>query len=164
MGSITTFSLPSQIGRLLIALEQQKVISLVIDEDQTKTSQINISMTDADIKVKELLTLQLEHYFTSAMFFKKIPLTANGTEFQMLVWRELVKIPIGETRTYGDIAKILNSSARAVGNACRNNPIQIIIPCHRVVSAKGMGGYAGEVDGEKLNIKRWLLRHEGVVI
>ena len=89
-------------------------------------------------------------------------LSPEGTLFQKSVWHELTKIPIGQTRTYGEIANKLNSSARAVGNACRKNPIQIIIPCHRVVSAKGLGGYAGKTEGKQIKIKRWLLSHEGV--
>lgn len=82
------------------------------------------------------------------------------TDFQRSVLKQLQKIPYGETRTYGDIAKILKTSPRAVGNACRKNPVPIVIPCHRVVAAKGIGGYDGAVDGDKLDIKNWLLKIE----
>jgi len=89
-----------------------------------------------------------------------IRLRADGTEFQQRVWRALQAISYGETRTYGEIATELGTSARAVGNACRRNPIPLIIPCHRVVAAAGTGGYGGETHGEWIRIKRWLLHHE----
>ena len=104
----------------------------------------------------------LNQYFKSAIAFTEIPLKTHGTGFQRAVWAEISKIPLGETRTYGEIATKINSSPRAVGNACRNNPIPIIIPCHRVVSANSIGGYEGETQGGKINVKRWLLNHEGV--
>ena len=84
------------------------------------------------------------------------------TPFQERVLKQLQRIPYGETRTYGEIAKILNTSPRAVGNACRNNPLPIVIPCHRVVAANGLGGYDGATDGEILDIKYQLLKLEGV--
>jgi methylated-DNA-[protein]-cysteine S-methyltransferase len=90
----------------------------------------------------------------------KLRLRADGTEFQQRVWRALQAIPSGETRTYGEIAAKLGTSARAVGNACRRNPIPLIIPCHRVIAAAGTGGYGGETHGEWIRIKRWLLHHE----
>ena len=83
------------------------------------------------------------------------------TPFQEKVLRQLQRIPYGETRSYGEIAKILKTSARAVGNACRHNPIPIIIPCHRVVAANGIGGYDGAKTGTLLDIKRRLLELEG---
>lgn len=86
-----------------------------------------------------------------------------GTSFQRRVWDELRTIPAGEVATYGAIARRLGTSARAVGNACRKNPIPIVIPCHRVVSSRGLGGYAGHTDGDMMKIKSWLLRHEGAV-
>ena len=73
------------------------------------------------------------------------------------------RIPIGQVVTYGELAKALDSSARAVAGACRANPIPILIPCHRVVAATGLGGYMGETGGEALAIKQWLLQHEGYV-
>jgi methylated-DNA-[protein]-cysteine S-methyltransferase len=88
---------------------------------------------------------------------------ARGTPFQRRVWGLLQQIPVGEVRRYGEIASALGSSARAVAGACRANPLPILIPCHRVVAATGLGGYMGEIDGGALEIKRWLLHHEGYV-
>lgn len=93
----------------------------------------------------------------------KVDVALNVTPFQLSVLDQLQKIPYGETRTYGEIAKILKTSPRAVGNACRNNPIPVIIPCHRVVAANGIGGYSGATQGRKLDIKYRLLRLEGLV-
>ncbi|MDC9725199.1 MAG: methylated-DNA--[protein]-cysteine S-methyltransferase [Gammaproteobacteria bacterium] len=89
-----------------------------------------------------------------------MPLVKCGTEFQQKVWHYLQTIPLGETRYYSDVAKALNSSAQAVGNACRANPFVIVVPCHRVVSKTGLGGYDGKTSGHNLAIKQWLLDHE----
>ena len=93
----------------------------------------------------------------------KFPCKLNGTPFQQKVWRALRDIPAGEVMTYGELAKKVGSSARAVGNACRKNPVPVVIPCHRVVSASGPGGYAGATQGVLFDIKCWLLEHEGVL-
>ena len=90
----------------------------------------------------------------------------KATVFQQRVWQALTMIPGGEVRTYSELADLLGSSPRAVGNACRMNPLPIMIPCHRVVSVAGIGGYAGDsVKNQKgpinyLAIKQWLLAHE----
>ena len=87
-------------------------------------------------------------------------LAPGGTVFQQRVWKALLAIPPGETRTYGELARELGSSPRAVGGACRRNPIPLLIPCHRVVAANGDGGFAGHTRGRWMDIKRWLLAHE----
>lgn len=90
--------------------------------------------------------------------FKALPLDPGGTDFQRRVWKEMQKIKPGTVKTYGEIAKTLNSSPRAVGNACGANPIPILIPCHRIVAQNTLGGYTG--DGG-LQTKTDLLRLEG---
>ncbi len=85
-------------------------------------------------------------------------LALRGSPFQLAVWRALQEIPWGEVRTYGELARLLGrpGSARAVGGANRENPVAILVPCHRVVQARGrLGGYAAGIDA-----KRWLLAHE----
>ena len=103
---------------------------------------------------------QLMAYFRDPTSRFELPMRVQGTPFQRRVWSALREIPVGETRTYGELAKSLGSSPRAVGNACRSNQLPIVIPCHRVVSAQGPGGYAGQTGGRNMLIKRWLLAHE----
>ncbi len=112
--------------------------------------------------VRELVG-ELQRYFRNPQNGFDLPLVWSGTEFQRKVWRALRRIPLGKTRTYGDLARQLDSGPRAVGNACRANPVSIVVPCHRVVAAAGIGGYSGAVKGVRLGRKRWLLRHEGVL-
>ena len=90
-----------------------------------------------------------------------LPLRACGTPFQRRVWAAISAIPPGQTRSYGELARQLGSAARAVGQACGANPFPLIVPCHRVTSAQGLGGFAHSRGGWLLEVKRWLLRHEG---
>ncbi len=124
-----------------------------------KTSQ-KVSLSNITEAVKNKIEKYLEP--ESKIKSIKVDVLLNVTPFQGQVLKQLQKIPYGETRTYGEIAKILKTSARAVGNACRNNPVPIIIPCHRVVAADGIGGYDGAKSGGLLTIKRKLLMREGV--
>lgn len=161
MDSEISFTTSSKLGNLVLEISDGKLVSLTIDSNNQHASvQTKKSLTSQQLV--NAIRQQLGNYFTSVTPFADIELLPQGTAFQKSVWKELCNIPLGETRTYGDIAKILHSSPRAVGNACRKNPIAIIIPCHRVVSAQGIGGYAGQTQGEQLDIKRWLLNHEGV--
>jgi methylated-DNA-[protein]-cysteine S-methyltransferase len=89
-----------------------------------------------------------------------LPLLIDGTPFQRSVWREIADIPVGATRTYGEIARRLRGSPRAVGQACGDNRLPLAIPCHRVVSSTGIGGFAHRRGGVYQRIKRWLLAHE----
>lgn len=108
---------------------------------------------------------QLDAYYADAGFVFDLPLAARGTDFQRRVWREIRAVPRGGLTTYGTIAKTLRSVPRAVGQACGQNWFPVVIPCHRVVSATGLGGFAhhGE-EGFHLGVKRWLLRHEGAML
>jgi methylated-DNA-[protein]-cysteine S-methyltransferase len=104
---------------------------------------------------------QLTHYFTDPHFAFDLPLTEHGTPFQSRVWAALRAIPRGETRSYGALATALTSGPRAIGGACRANPLVIVTPCHRVIAVNGgLGGFAGAVAGRPLATKRWLLEHE----
>jgi methylated-DNA-[protein]-cysteine S-methyltransferase len=106
---------------------------------------------------------QLREYFAGTRRDFDLPLAPEGTEFRRRVWTALRSIPYGQTRTYGDVAdQVECRAARAIGQANRNNPIPIVIPCHRVTASGGIGGYSGDgPDGKKVDVKRWLLRHEG---
>lgn len=106
---------------------------------------------------------QLARFFLNSENHFTLPLDMQGTDFQCRVWQALTEIPAGQTLTYGELAVRLDSGARAVGNACRNNPVPIIVPCHRVVSVAGIGGYSGSTGGRDIERKQWLLKHEGIV-
>jgi methylated-DNA-[protein]-cysteine S-methyltransferase len=105
---------------------------------------------------------ELAAYLADPNFHFTLPLKAGGTLHQNKVWKAMCAIPCGKVRTYGDLAAELHSSPRAVGQACGNNPIPIVIPCHRVVGKAGLGGFMHHSGGDALDIKLWLLRHEGV--
>ncbi len=88
----------------------------------------------------------------------------DATAFQRRVWDALRRIPYGTIRTYGELARELGTSPRAVGGACARNPIPILVPCHRVVARGGLGGFAGQWEtGLALDVKRRLLALEGVI-
>ena len=101
---------------------------------------------------------QLEAYFSGERTAFDLPLGAEGTEFQRSVWEALLRIPYGETRSYGQIAEAIGKpkAGRAVGMANHRNPIAIIIPCHRVIGSDGsLVGYGGGI-----NVKTFLLQLE----
>jgi methylated-DNA-[protein]-cysteine S-methyltransferase len=103
---------------------------------------------------------QLQAYFADAAFRFDLPLKLDGTEHQRKVWQMMCVIPRGQTLSYSELAAEIGSSARAVGQACGNNPVPVVIPCHRVVSKTGLGGFMHRAEGVALDIKRWLLAHE----
>ncbi len=105
---------------------------------------------------------QLERYLADPQFRFTLPLAPYGTAFRQRVWQALLQIPVGESRTYGELARQLHSAPRAIGGACGANPIALVIPCHRVVGTHGsLGGFMGVTQGDPIAIKRWLLAHEG---
>lgn len=152
---IETFVMASPLGHLHVVLEDQRIVNL----DYGVTNAItNRKLSSAAAKVKK----QLEQYWSKPHAGFDLELDLHGTEFQRRVWRALQRIPAGQTCTYGQLAQGLRSSARAVGNACRQNPVPIIVPCHRVVASNGIGGFSGKTNGKPIDTKRWLLAHEGV--
>lgn len=106
---------------------------------------------------------QLIAYLQDPSFSFDIPLSQHGTVFQQRVWQAIAEIPVGQVRTYGQLAGQIGSGPRAVANACGANDLPLVVPCHRVVAQNGLGGFMqGKQNG--LLIKQWLLRHEGVLI
>jgi methylated-DNA-[protein]-cysteine S-methyltransferase len=104
---------------------------------------------------------EIERYLDDPEFRFTLPFDYCGTEFQCRVWREIKSIKSGKTNTYKEIARRLKSAPRPVGGACGANRIPILIPCHRVLGSNGIGGFMHARSGYPLEIKRWLLRHEG---
>ncbi len=148
------FVMDSPIGLIGVSTSRDRVTAVEFLDRRTQPFS---SKAPFDAKVAG----QLSSYFKGSLGFSLL-LDLQGTDFQKRVWKVLARIAPGSVRTYGDIARELNTSPRAVGNACRSNPTPIIIPCHRVISASGIGGFAGTTSGRRLDIKRWLLNHEGV--
>jgi methylated-DNA-[protein]-cysteine S-methyltransferase len=105
---------------------------------------------------------QIERYLADPHFRFTLPLAPEDTAFRQRVRQALEQIPVGESRTYGEIARRLQTAPRAVGGACGANSIAVVVPCHRVVGSHGsLGGFMGVTAGDPLAIKRWLLHHEG---
>ena len=103
---------------------------------------------------------QLREYFAGERQAFDVPMNLEGTPFQRKVWAELLRIPFGEAISYAELARRVGmpTASRAVGSANGQNPVALIVPCHRVIAADGtLGGYGGGLDR-----KEWLLAHEGV--
>jgi len=146
-----------QLGICIDAGSITKIIWLEQDALATKTSPLK----SIDNKLKKEVVSALDNYFDSGLIDIKISLCPDGTRFQKRVWQALKRIPLGRVKTYGDVARELKTSSRAVGQACRRNNIPLFIPCHRVVAAQGLGGFMGGY--RHVERKRWLLQHEGIL-
>lgn len=106
------------------------------------------------------LQQEFDRFWKDANHSITVKLLRQGSTFRNKVWAELCRIPLGATISYSALAGKIGSAARAVGNACRDNPYPLIVPCHRVVSVKGLGGYSGQTEGNQLEIKIKLLELE----
>jgi methylated-DNA-[protein]-cysteine S-methyltransferase len=111
----------------------------------------------------EQVALQVRQYLLDPDFVFCLPLPPVGSAYQQRVWDAIRAIPRGTVRTYGQVAKHIGSAPRAVGQACGANWFPLVIPCHRVTAAGGLGGFSNQDDehGFHLSVKRWLLLHEG---
>lgn len=116
-----------------------------------------------DHALASLFAAEIGSYLDNPIHRPQLPCTIRGTAFQQRVWQAISNIAPGDVCRYGDMAASLNSAARAVGQACGANPFPIVVPCHRVVAANGLGGFANARDGWLMDAKRWLLRHEGAL-
>jgi methylated-DNA-[protein]-cysteine S-methyltransferase len=122
-------------------------------------------LLSAQNKLAEKAIQQINRYLVDPEYEFDLPLVPKGSLYQNKVWQQITKIPIGKVATYGDLAKKLSSAPRAIGGACGANPYPLIVPCHRVVSATGIGGFAHhDEEGYHRDIKTWLLQHEGFII
>ncbi|MFT8352621.1 methylated-DNA--[protein]-cysteine S-methyltransferase [Clostridium saccharoperbutylacetonicum] len=139
------FYYESKIGRIKIEESGVAVTKLDFVSNDDKGNIIEGSKTELLIEIVK----QLDEYFDGTRKVFDLPIEPEGTEFQKKVWKALIEIPYGETKSYGEIAKIIGNdkAARAVGMANNKNPIAIIIPCHRVIGANGkLVGYAGGLE------------------
>ncbi len=113
--------------------------------------------------VAESTCRQIRRYVDDPQFRFDLPLMPSGTAFQKRVWRCISAIKSGRTRSYAALASELRSAPRAVGQACGANPFPLVVPCHRVVSSTGLGGFAHHTGGFLVSVKRSLLAHEGAL-
>lgn len=132
----------SPIGILRLEANESGICSVSLcGEEQRETA--------ADCETLRLAQRQLDAYFQGKLREFSVPLSLHGTDFQLRAWEQLLKIPCGETRTYGEIAAAMGNPAacRAVGMACNKNPVMIFVPCHRVIGSSGkLTGFACGLD------------------
>ena len=149
----------SPIGRLLLTSDGSALTGLYMEPSRKAQSTAGW-VEDAAVPPLAAAVRQLTEYFAGSRRDFDLPLRLQGTDFQQRVWRELTEIPFGETWSYGQLARRIAkpSASRAVGLANGQNPISIIVPCHRVIGADGsLTGYGGGLER-----KSWLLAHEGL--
>ena len=151
-------SLRSPLGDVTIQASDEGITGLWFETHTTKPDDLGQHQPSHAMLV--LAAEALEKYFAGKPV-PTLPIAAEGTEFQRAVWHQLTLIPVGETRSYQDLADAIGKpkAVRAVGAANGKNPVSIFVPCHRVIGKSGaLTGYAGGVER-----KAWLLKHEGIV-
>jgi methylated-DNA-[protein]-cysteine S-methyltransferase len=148
------------IGPILLTSDGAALTGLYTNAENRPTWLGADWIEDATAEPLPAAICQLAEYFSGSRRDFDVPLSFQGTEFQLRVWRMLTTIQYGDTCSYGDLARRLDNpgASRAVGLANGRNPISIIVPCHRVIGADGsLTGYGGGLER-----KRWLLAHEGL--
>jgi methylated-DNA-[protein]-cysteine S-methyltransferase len=155
---LATAVVETPIGVLRLAVTQAGVarIGLPRSSGPGFAGWLRTTFADAErapwLPLVDKLSQELGEYFAGRRREFSLPLDLRGTEFQRAVWREIAAIPYGETRTYGEIAAAAGNprAVRAAGTATGNNPVPILIPCHRVIAAKGrLGGFSGGLDAKR---------------
>lgn len=159
---------PWKFGVLFIAATPRGICQIEFDEKQNEDIFIAGLPYPPDYDIRKDYEYFKDLHFKLNLYFAGEKVTFDepldfliGTDFQKRVWQEVARIPYGQVRTYGEIAKNINNpkAVRAVGSANAKNPIPILVPCHRVVAAGGkLGGYGGGLD-----VKKYLLRLEGAI-
>ncbi|WP_233531676.1 methylated-DNA--[protein]-cysteine S-methyltransferase [Paenibacillus alkalitolerans] len=147
--------LKSELGWIVIRGDGNGIESVHF---QTEKPELETRVTSSEDSIVQRCAKQIQEYLNGERITFDLALRPAGTAFQQSVWEQLLRIPCGETKSYGDIARSIGkpNGVRAVGGAIGRNPVSIIIPCHRVIGSDGsLTGYAGE-----LWRKQWLLQHE----
>lgn len=148
----------SPVGELKLVTRENKLVAILWENDSLSRVALGEMVENQNHPVLVEAEKQLTEYFDGIRHAFSLNIEFHGTEFQKQVWRELQKIPYGETRSYADIAQQIGNpkAVRAVGAANGKNPISIITPCHRVVGSNGkLTGFAGG-----LKTKEYLLQLE----
>jgi len=147
---------------VVVAFPKMKVAVKTRGERVAEILYLPLSASTAQPRnpLAEKAARQLERYRADPDTRFELPLAIEGTPFQRSLWEALCGIARGKTLTYGALARRLGAPARAIGQACGDNRLPIVIPCHRVVAANGIGGFAHATRGYLIEAKRWLLAHE----
>lgn len=155
------FLYDSPLGQLAVCTDAECITKIIwLEQDVLESSDRSLSKP-INRKLEKKIVSALDNYFESGLIESEISLCPEGTRFQQKVWQALKTIPSGSVKTYGDVARELQTSSRAIGQACRRNNIPLFIPCHRVVAVQGIGGFMGGYRHQER--KRWLLEHEGIL-
>ncbi|MDQ1802495.1 methylated-DNA--[protein]-cysteine S-methyltransferase [Chryseobacterium sp. CKR4-1] len=143
----------SPVGLIRVIASDVGLVAIIWEGEGYKRTQLSIPERKNQHPILLQTEKELKEYFENSRKVFDVPLDLEGTEFQIKVWKALLKIPYGMTKTYGEMAKILGDTkaVRAVGGALNKNPISIIVPCHRVVGASGkLVGFAGGLENKSI--------------
>lgn len=145
-------TMPSPVGRLTLVAREAALVAVLWENDRPDRVRLGDLAEAPDHPVLREAERQIGAYFAGELRVFNLPLAFAGTEFQESVWRALLTIPFGETRSYAALARQIGrpTAFRAVGAANGRNPISIIVPCHRVVGTDGgLTGFAGGLDAKE---------------
>ena len=148
MSLFNTF-MDSPVGRLKLVASDKGLAAVLWENDSPRRVPLTDLKEDANHPVLRKAEQQLREYFAGKRRSFSLPLDMQGTPFQKDVWQALLDIPFGETRSYGELARLLGrpSASRAVGAANGRNPLSIVVPCHRVIGTSGkLTGFAGGIE------------------
>ncbi|MBB4838249.1 methylated-DNA-[protein]-cysteine S-methyltransferase [Sphingomonas kyeonggiensis] len=157
--TLSSKTIPSPVGDLTLVASDKGLVAILWENDSPDRVKLGTVAESGNHPVLTATETQLKEYFAGSRTRFDLPLDFHGTDFQKSVWAELLAIPFGETRSYGEIAMKLGrpKASRAVGAANGRNPISIVAPCHRVIGSTGkLTGFAGGLDA-----KDYLLKLEG---
>jgi len=151
----------SPVGELRLVANDKNLIAVLWENDSLERVGLLGELREVDEhEVLVNTENQLNEYFQGKRTAFSLPLEFHGTNFQKQVWNKLLEIPYGQTKSYGELAQLINNpkAVRAVGSANRKNPLSIIVPCHRVIGKKGhLTGFAGGLEAKAI-----LLKHENL--
>lgn len=143
--------------------EQGLTLAEYVNQSEAAPKPAQAKFSPAEQALAQRIGEQLAAYWRNPQHRFSLPLLPMGTPFQQRVWQAMCAIPVGQTRSYGEVAKTLTTAPRAVGGACGANPFPLFVPCHRIVGQGHLGGFSHQRGGVMLVLKQALLTHEGAL-